>query len=252
MILTRIVNANNWLIYRAAVKMASILPMRGHRLGDCKIIFVAGIEGSGTGLVKRLLCAPDDVLDTDHQIYSDRERPNVTRLEFLQRISICWQVADILHRLWETDNGANEVERSCLRTMLANIKVPKNIKSLVIKRSYPSGRAGTIVPRLSDLIEIASNVKIVNINRLMSERNASNLRRKFVSNLIDAEKRTARVKVILEKQLAGVRKEDIYNCEYHDLLDRPELICQEMEQFLDFECGSLSKYKDLVVPPRRS
>jgi len=87
---------------------------------------------------------------------------------------------------------------------------------------------------------------------LMSERNASNLRRKFVSNLIDAEKRTARVKVILEKQLAGVRKEDIYNCEYHDLLDRPELICQEMEQFLDFECGSLSKYKDLVVPPRRS
>ena len=252
MILTRIVNANNWLIYRAAVKMASILPMRGHRLGDCKIIFVAGFEGSGTGIVKRLLCTPDDVLDTDHQIYSDRERPNVTRLEFLQRISICWQVADILHRLWETDNGANEVEQSRLRTMLANTRVPKSIQSLVIKRSYPSGRAGSIVPRLSDLTEIASNVKIVNVNRPMSERNESILRRRFVPNQVDAVKRNARAEVILEKQLAGVRKEDIYSCEYHDLLGRPNLICREMEEFLGFEYGSLSKYESLVVPPRRS
>ena len=121
MLLTRIVNANNWLIYRTAVKIASILPMKWRRLGECRIIFVAGFEGSGTGIVKRLLSVPDDVLDTDHQIYTPRERPNVTRLEFLQRIFICWQVADILHRLWETDNGANEVEQRYLRTMLANI-----------------------------------------------------------------------------------------------------------------------------------
>jgi hypothetical protein len=136
--------------------------------------------------------------------------------------------------------------------MLANIKVPKNIKSLVIKRSYPSGRAGSIVPRLSDLTEIASNVKIVNVNRPMSERNESILRRRFVPNQVDAVKRNARAEVILEKQLAGVRKEDIYSCEYHDLLGRPNLICREMEEFLGFEYGSLSKYESLVVPPRRS
>jgi len=252
MLLTRIVNANNWLIYRTAVKIASILPMKWRRLGECRIIFVAGFEGSGTGIVKRLLCVPDDILDTDHQIYTARERPNVTRLEFLQRISIGWQVADILHRLWETDNGANEVEQRHLRTMLANIRVPKNITSVVIKRSYPSGRAGTIVPRLSDFIEIASKVKIVNVNRALSERKSSIVRRQFVSNLTGAEKRTAKVKMILEKQLASVRKDDLYSFEYRDLLDRPESICREMEKFLDFECGSLSEYKDLVVPPRRS
>ena len=100
--ITRIVNVNNWLLYRIAVRLSSIVPRKTKRLRESRIIFVAGVEGSGTSIMERLIGAHQGVLQTKHTYEHPLERPNCDRIELLQRISVSWRIHAALDRLWET------------------------------------------------------------------------------------------------------------------------------------------------------
>ena len=86
--ITRIVNANNWWLYRTAVRLSSIVPRKTEPLRESRIIFVAGVEGSGTSIMERLIGAHEDILQTKHTYEHALERPNCDRIELLQRISV--------------------------------------------------------------------------------------------------------------------------------------------------------------------
>ena len=100
--ITRIVNANNWWLYRTAVRLSSIVPRKTKPLRESRIIFVAGVEGSGTSIMERLIGAHKEILQTKHTYEHPLERPNCDRIGLLQRISVSWRIQAALERLWET------------------------------------------------------------------------------------------------------------------------------------------------------
>ncbi len=121
----------------------------------------------------------------------------------------------------------------------------------MIKRSYPSGRAGTIIPVIQDLEKVGSGLKVVRMKRSIGETTASILRRKFVMNEVAAKQRGSAGLTSLNAQLNKVNSEDILVIEYDELVSNVSSVCRQLEKFLGFAFGSLSKQENLVVSPSR-
>jgi len=249
--ITRIVNANNWLLYRTAVRLSSIVPRKTKRLRESRIILVAGVEGSGTSIMERLIGAHQGVLQTKHTYEHPLERPNCDRIELLQRISVSWRIHAALDRLWETRPPCPDHSRLDEISTLQDIRIPEKITHAVIKRSYPSGRAGTIIPVIQDLQKVGSDLKVVSMKRSIDETMASILRRRFVMNEVAAKQRGSAGLTSLNAQLNKINSEDMLVIEYHELVSNVSSVCRQLEEFLGFEHGSLSKYECLVVSPSR-
>ena len=127
LVVIRIVNANNWWLYRAAVRLSSIVPRKTTPLCDRRIIFVAGIEGSGTSIMERLIGSHQAVLQTKHTYEHPLERPDCDRIELLQRISVSWSIQTALERLWETRPLCPDHSRLDQISSLRNIRIPGKI-----------------------------------------------------------------------------------------------------------------------------
>jgi hypothetical protein len=250
--ITRIINANNWWLYRAAVRLSSIVPRKTNPLCDSRIIFVAGIEGSGTSIMERLIGSHHAVLQTKHTYEHPLERPDCDRIELLQRISVSWSIQTALERLWETRPPCPDHSRLDQISSLRNIRIPEKTTSAVIKRSYPSGRAGTIIPVMQDLEKIGSGLKVVRMKRSVDETMASILRRGFVMHDIAAKQRCSAGLVSINAQVNKLNSENVLCIEYDELVSNVSSVCRKLEQFLGFGYDSLSEYECLVVSPGRS
>ena len=111
--------------------------------------------------------------------------------------------------------------------------------------------AGTIIPVIQDLEKVGSGLKIVRMKRSIGETMASILRRRFVMNKVAAKKRGSAGLASLNAQLNKVNSEDILVIEYDELVFNVSSVCRQLEQFLGFARGSLSKSESLVVSPSR-
>ncbi len=247
--LTNIVNANNWFLYRVAVHLSSIIPSKTRPLCESGIVFVAGVEGSGTSIMERLIGAHPSVLQTKHTYEHPLERPDCGRIELLQRISVSWKIQRILDDLWETRPTCPHHSRLTALSMLRKIKTPDTTVSTVIKRSYPSGRPGTIFPVIQDLAELGSGLKVVRMERPADETMASILRRKFVTDEAAAKQRSLDGLALVNAQVDKLDPKDLLVIEYHELVSNVSTVCQELEQFLGFRCGSLAEYESLIESP---
>lgn len=234
--------------------VADILPTRTEILSEKKLIFIAGIEGSGTTLLNKLLSEPENAISITHHNYIQADIVNMSdkaerisegsfsSIKKFQHLTTVKKFNFLVDKIWKFPYNVNKDNKDEILMSLRNLKIPVFISNVVIKRSYPSGKQGMIFPNLDDLFDISKDVKIIHVERNFEENCASILRRRFVSDIDDAVERLRNAKTILISQLDSIENTKVLYITYEDLVKNTFYILYRLESFIGYERGELTKF----------
>ena len=214
------------------------------RLGEKFLVFVAGVEGSGTTILGKLLSIPDFAVALGGGYVSPTPLGYDTgsvraRLNAFTRV------------LWRHSNpplGANK--RRILKEIGA-LPVAGVFSHVIYKRSYPFEDVRHF-PNLADLDKIANNVRVVVSRRNPLENAASILRRGFVDTLKASIERVARAYRILGLQLEKFDKDRVHVVDYETLISDSFATIGGLEAFLNFPNGTLNNHRSLISTPTKA
>ena len=224
-----------------------ILPTKRIKLSEKNLIFIAGIEGSGTTLLDKLLSEPKNSISITHSDYLKLEisrlkgkvakNHNMSLIQYYQYIFTAKKFNRLVNKIWQFPYISNHYKKNQILRHLGNLKIQESINNIVIKRSFPSGKEGIIFPNLDDLFSISKNIKIIHIKRSLKENASSILRRKFVSTIEDAITRVKKADRLIESQLIHVKKSEVLTVEYRNLIENKYYVLDKLEKFLGLKIG---------------
>lgn len=196
-----------------------------------RLIFVAGAEGSGTTLLRRLLAAPDFCATIGRDIAKMPDHPDARTLfsAFEQISQVLW---DRAQPLAEHERARQEWSR--LAATMASSPAFAGVTHFVIKRSFPfTGSPYRFCPDLWDLVDLPIETRIVAIYRDPCAAVYSAFRRGFDTDLHRLAVRGANFLMILASQLRAIAPERRLIISYADLCRAPEAVFERVAPF----CG---------------
>jgi hypothetical protein len=215
------------------------------------LVFIAGVEGSGTTLLNKLISESKNAMSITHHDYLQAEKvsmpdngmriPGVNHVRNFQHFTTVKKFNRLVNKIWQFPYSNNQDKKSQTLMRLCNLKIPVSIYNVVIKRSYPSGTQGIIFPNLADLFCMSKNVKIIHLKRNLKKNASSVLRRGFVNTIEDSIERVKHANRLLESQLDLLENAEILTITYEDLLENKHNTLAKIENFLGCEPGELKR-----------
>lgn len=209
-------------------------------LREKAFVFVAGVEGSGTTALLKLLSCPDACIALGGNYWS----PDMAGYS-------CRDARDRLHELtmtlWSSPERPGEDERRKLIRAINAVPVPGSISHVAYKRSYPF-RDGEHYPVLSDIAEIGRDSAVIVMRRNLERNARSMLRRKFTPSLSEAEARARESWRVLRSQLDGIEL-PVLEVRYETMVSDREAQIERIERFLGFPGGALLAHAALITGP---
>ncbi len=247
-----VIHYSKKLLRSSIAVVVDTFPTKRDRLSEKNLIFIAGVEGSGTTLVNKLLSESKNAMSITHHDYLSSEPVSIADkaerlhktplIRTLQHFIVAKKFNHLVDKIWHFPYSHNQYIKYGTLRRLCDLKIPSAISNVVIKRSYPSGKQGVIFPNLADLFCISKNIKIIHLKRDLKENAASVLRRGFVNNIEDAIRRVKHAIMILESQLDALDDSDVLTITYEDLVKNKLNTLARLEKFLGYEPGELTKW----------
>ena len=195
-----------------------------------RLIFIAGVEGSGTTVVLRILSAPAACASLGGNFLRLPDHPDAKRLAsaFAAANQAQWDRTNAL----QAHLRARAATASRLREIVQSPAFADR-NCLVFKRSSPFGKPrDRFVPDLWDALELMDDVRIVISYRDPRAAAYSALRR-FGGDLRQVAVATADNLTSLAAQAQAIGSERVHVLSYRSLCDRPEVALGPLAQF----CG---------------
>jgi hypothetical protein len=195
------------------------------------LIFVAGAEGSGTTLLRRLLAAPECCASLGRDIAKMPDHPEARPL------FSAFEAAN--EPLWDRalDLVAHERARQewfRLAEAMAGSPAFADVTHFVMKRSFPfTGAPYRFCPDLWDLVDLPIDSRIVAIYRDPCAAVYSAFRRGFDTDLHRLAVRGANFLMVLASQLRAIEPARRLIISYTDLCRSPEAVFERLASF----CG---------------
>ncbi|HID45746.1 MAG TPA: hypothetical protein EYP34_08335 [Chromatiaceae bacterium] len=188
---------------------------------ECQLLFIAGVEGSGTTLMLQLLDRVPDYVSLGGNFISDGYQETGERFN------------ELTERLWKYPAPSPQEHKDILLS-INDLVVGKDINTVVYKRSYPfSGRS--LIPKLGDIYLMGKGHRIILMRRHFFENVNSILRRNFEDNIDSALSRIYLGYRHLYKQIhSQIQSEkDFLTLDYQRLVD-DGLKQSEISEIIDF------------------
>lgn len=206
-------------------------------LSNKTFIFIAGVEGSGTTIVLKLLSQVDHAIALGGNYFTPGyENPSK-------------QLNALTQQLWHYPHELALPAKRALIEEIRSIELVKDIQSIVYKRSYPFSNPN-YYPDLRDVLAFSDNRKFIIMRRDIRDNARSMLRRGFESSFDKALVRAKNAEALLAQQLASMDSQCYIELQYEALISsskNEEL--KRLEQFLSFAPDLLVAHNTMITGP---
>lgn len=198
-----------------------------------RLIFVAGAEGSGTTLLRRLLAAPDCCASIGRDIAKLPDHPGARPL-FAAFEAASQKLWDRAQPLADHQHAQQEWHR--LAAEMATSPAFAGVTRFVLKRSYPfGGEQYRFCPDLWDMVDLPLELRVVAVYRDPCAATYSALRREFDTDLYRLAARCANFLNVLAGQLRSIEPARRHLVSYAKLCAVPDQVFPPLARF----CGLL-------------
>lgn len=208
---------------------------------ECQILFIAGVEGSGTTLMLNLFDQIPGYAILGGNYFSEGYENTGSRLN------------EMTEKLWKLPRPSAQEHRDIL-TSINNLTVEKDINTIVYKRSYPFS-SPRFVPRLQDIHFMGKAHRIILMRRHFFENVNSILRRNFEDNIDSALSRVYLGYQNLYKQIHSLSKssEEFLTIDYQRLVDvnSKQSEIAEIISFLNLSSHYLDTWSQMIGKPNK-
>ena len=208
-----------------------------HRRGELtgasgkRLIFIAGAEGSGTTLLRRLVAAPDGCASFGRDIAKNLDHPEAMAL-FTGFEAVSRRLWDRLLTLPEHEQARQEWHR--IAALMAASSGFAAATHFVMKRSFPFGPTQErACPDLWDVLALPIEARIVTIYRDPCAATYSALRRSFDTDLHRLAVRCANHLIFLAGQMRAIDPARRRIISYPALCAAPAAVLEPLAEF----CG---------------
>jgi hypothetical protein len=207
---------------------------RKDKLYDKTLVFVAGVEGSGTTILIEFLAKPSFAAAIGGLYFSPGYK--ACQKKFLSVTDYLWDKT--------VDKDIESIQKK--KKIMREMKIPRKITHLSCKRSFPTiitNRFPNLdFPNLSDLFDFARDIKIVVIDRALKSCVASIKRREFTTSIEEAAERIKQGRIHLMRGLANIDKKYYEVFSYEDFIQNPDAHLERLETFIEYPKGSLAPF----------
>jgi hypothetical protein len=208
------------------------------RLSASKLVFIAGVEGSGTTLLQEVI---------NELPYAPAFGGAFYRLQVSEAAK---RLNKITEALWAYPHRPQAEDKQTLIKQAREIGIPDSASHVVYKRSYPF-KNRSYYPDLADIPLLSDDYKIVVLTRDLERNAKSILRRQFVPTMEEAIQRSQEGYELLKQQLEANPHLTVLSVRYEDLVD-PNLTAQlltQVEAFIGFTPGALVAHQKKIGKP---
>ncbi len=208
---------------------------------ECSLFFIAGVEGSGTTLLLKLLDEIEDFACLGGNFISNN---HLKAGEELNRLTTA---------LWASPQPSTQ-EQSDIISDINAVCVEDPVNSVVYKRSYPFS-GSNLIPDLADTQKMGRQTKIILIRRHFFDNVNSILRRDFEKNMDDALSRIVLGYRKLYKQINTLISSghQLLILDYHRLIDsdsrQSELTL--LAKYVDAPPHIIDTWISMISPPNQ-
>jgi hypothetical protein len=208
---------------------------------ECRVLFIAGVEGSGTTLMLKLFDKIPGYASLGGNYFSEGYQDTGARLN------------ELTEKLWRLPRPSAQKHREIL-TSINNLTVEKDINTIVYKRSYPFS-GPSFIPHLEDIPLICKDHRIILMRRHFFENVNSILRRNFEDSIDNALSRISLGYQNLYKQIHSLTKssEEFLTIDYQRLVDANSKQSEitQIIGFLDLPPRYLDTWSQMIGKPNK-
>ena len=217
---------------------AAPLSPDGQSLGQIPFVFVAGVEGTGTTVMSRLLSAPNGCIALGGNYASESFRYHAVRLNKLTA------------ELWAVPRSVQPERRDLLLQQIRELPLPPWVQMAVYKRSYPFQNE-LHYPELGDVLELHPQARIVVMERPLPQSVRSIQRRGFARATQVATVRVERGHNMLQAQLERLDPQAVLRVPYGQFVSEATKAATiaGLERYLQLPLGTRGAHSDLVTGP---
>ncbi len=213
--------------------------MKNH-IKNCELLFIAGVEGSGTTITLKLLeTLPGHVCLGGKYITKGLEKPG-KKLNKLSR------------KFWRLPRRSDRRRNKWL-LQASEIELPDTVNTVIYKRSYPFSRP-CFVPDIHDLASMGKSFKVILVRRHLFDNVNSIIRRGFERT---EEKSLQRIFTGYKHLYIQSRQAHLQECPLimidYDRLVSPATKIQELSrlsQFLGHGEGTFAQHAEMIRTPK--
>jgi hypothetical protein len=207
------------------------------RLNSKSLIFITGVEGSGTTMLLRMLNELPGYASLGGNFFDPGQEAIAARLN------------DLTGRLWRIPYLAGQ-RRNLLLDEIRNCELPDHVSHVVYKRSFPFLDARHY-PCLRDVFLIAESARIIIIKRAIDANARSILRRGFESDLAAATRRSREAVRRLHEQAIALPGDRVLDLTYEHLIDaaRKAAEVSRLAAFLGLPAPELLALARMITGP---
>lgn len=207
------------------------------QLKDTHLVFIAGVEGSGTTMMSQLL-------EQFSGYYSLGGNHCSIGFEAYTQ-----QLNDLTAELWSLP-AIDAEEKQFIASKINALSIPDNVQTCVYKRSYPFLSSG-YMPDLADLSELGLSYKVVLLRRHFMDNVRSIMRRGFEHQESIAIQRIAQGYMFLTQQLMRLDKNKLLILDYEKLIDERTKMgeLERLALFFQLDVMTVQGHANLIGRP---
>jgi adenylate kinase len=201
------------------------------------LVFITGIEGSGTTLLLRLLNELPGYVALGGNFFDPCYARVAARLN------------QLTERLWRLPYPTGH-ERESLLARVSETELPDEITHVILKRSFPFLDIHHF-PHLPDVPLMASSARIIAIRRSIAANERSILRRRFEDERSAAIWRSREAAKRLAQQLQAIPRGEIHDLSYEHLIEprRKAAELSRLAAFLGLPARDLQALGHMITGP---
>ncbi|MDP3858307.1 MAG: hypothetical protein Q8Q73_11175 [Stagnimonas sp.] len=203
---------------------------------DKTFIFIAGVEGSGTTLLLRVLAKLQGSVALGGAFHS--------KYYALPR----WLMNRITDRLWAFPERPRKKAKYVALLQAIVSAVPG--RYVVYKRSYPFNDL-SYFPDVLDFEGFPVPTKVIVLKRALESNAKSILRRGFVKTIEEARIRTDQALSMLDEQTEKLDASKLLRLRYEDMIDpaKKHMVLDQIAAFIGCESGELQALAGMIDKP---
>jgi hypothetical protein len=196
-----------------------------------KVTFIAGVEGSGTTLLQRLLSLPNVCSSLGGMYF---KLPSHPEAEILSR-----EFAGCSRRLWDRKASLADHEKARQDILTATNALLSSVafadqSHLIFKRSFPFGQPhGQYVPDIWDMLDLGLETRVIVVYRDPCAATYSALRRGFDTDIRRLAVMCGEQLTWLAGQVRAIDPNIVRITSYRRLCQQPHAVLAELAEF----CG---------------